>query len=260
MAKFYPMFSGSSGNCTYIGNGKSGILIDAGVSATRIKKALLQYNIEISSIKAIFVTHEHTDHISGIRVLCSRNKIPVYMTEGTMKGLKEKTDLSKVTCNILQEEVCEADMKITYFKTSHDCLESCGYVIETSERKMAVCTDLGIITDDVRNALLGCDLIMIESNHDVMMLQNNQNYPYFLKRRILSEQGHLSNTACAKELVEFIKNGTTRIVLAHLSKENNLPSLALQTSKSVLLSSGLEENDDYLISVASPISGEMIIL
>lgn len=261
MAKFCPMFSGSSGNCTYIGNGNSGILIDAGASATRIKKALTERNIDVCSIKAVFVTHEHTDHVSGIRVLCSNQKIPVYMTQGTMDGMiNRKIDLSNVPVEILKEENYQAGMKITYFNTSHDCAQSCGYVIETSERKIAVCTDLGVISDDVRKAISGCDLVMIESNHDVMMLQNNQNYPYYLKRRIMGEQGHLSNNACATELVQLIKTGTTRIMLAHLSRENNVPALALQTSKTVLLSSGMEENSDYLINVASPCGSDMIVL
>ena len=141
-------------------------------------------------------------------------------------------------------------MFIEPFRISHDCAEGYGYKINTyDDRKVAVATDLGYISKEVKNSLTGCDTIVIEANHDIGMLQNGR-YPYDLKRRILSDKGHLSNMACADLLPYFTENGTTRFVLAHLSAENNIPELAYQTAVCSLSMAGIKENSDYILSVA----------
>ncbi|MBQ2676542.1 MAG: MBL fold metallo-hydrolase [Clostridia bacterium] len=260
MARFCPLFSGSSGNSTYIGTGDGGILIDAGVSAAKIKKALGERDIDLSHIQGIFVTHEHIDHISGIKVLASKNNIPVYLTEGTLQGIKERgMYYDTVDYRILGDETVAADMKITHFATSHDCIDSCGYVVQVGDRKIAVCTDLGVVTDEVKNAISGCDLVMLESNHDIMMLQNGK-YDYALKRRVMSDVGHLSNNACSGELVRLLNSGSTQFVLAHLSRDNNTPDLAFETAKSTLFLAGAQESVDYLLTVAPPSEGKIITL
>lgn len=263
MAKFCPLFSGSSGNSTYIGTHDGGILVDAGVSASRIKKSLDELEIGLDSIKAIFVTHSHTDHISGIKTLASRNNIPVYLTGGTFDGINNANAFSdKIEYHIIEDndETVLDFAKITHFNTSHDCEGSCGFVIDLGSRKIAVCTDLGYVSDEVHNAISGCDLVMLESNHDIQMLQTNTYYPYPLKKRILSDEGHLSNNACADEAAKLLEDGTTRFVLAHLSRENNMPPLAKETTKARLTLSGAKEDSDYRLLVAAPFGNKKILL
>lgn len=256
MASFCPLFSGSSGNCYYIGNGHGGgILIDAGVSAKRLFIAMNQMAIRPNSIESIFVTHEHGDHINGLRVLASHLGCVVYSSAGTLEKLRTFGHLSvgfKAEV-ITGKGVESAGMFIKPFATLHDTCESVGFIINThDQRRVAIATDLGSITDEVRTSMQGSDLVVIESNHDVNMLKNGS-YPIYLKKRILSETGHLSNDCCASELPLMVKSGTTRLVLAHLSRKNNMPQLAYQTALTALAEAGMKEGMDYTLNVA-PVS------
>lgn len=251
MAKFCSLFSSSSGNATFLGISDRGILIDAGVSAKKIKEALLSREIDPYKLDGIFVTHEHSDHIKGIRIIASTYKIPVYATEGTMSAMEENGVINgKFPFEVMPSEgVTAGDLFIKSFRTPHDSRESCGYSITFPHGQRAVvATDIGKITDEIENALFGAELVMLESNHDVAMLQSGP-YPYYLKRRILSDVGHLSNEACAKEAIKLIKKGTSRLFLGHLSTENNFPDLAYQTTLSVLKGEGAKEGTDYLLKV-----------
>lgn len=263
MARFCSLFSSSSGNATYIGSGKTGILIDAGVSAKRIRAALQEREIDPQSIAAIFVTHEHADHIKGVRVLASQLHLPVYATRGTLRGMAEygATD-GDFPCEAIEigGETAVGDLLVRAFPTPHDTPESCGFTVEMpDERKVAVATDIGHITNEVMRGILGCDLVMLESNHDVGMLQNGP-YPYFLKRRILSDVGHLCNDVCADVAVQLVEHGTTRLFLGHLSAENNIPQLAYQTTYAALQEAGATLGRDYTLQVNPRENSEGLIL
>ena len=251
MAKVCPLFSGSSGNSYYIEASGSGILVDAGRSAKQIENAMRANELDIKRVQAIFVTHEHSDHIKGLRVFASRHHIPVYASPGTLQALEGMGELAKVTYAPIAAAGMEVgELFIRSFPTSHDSAESVGYQIELpQERKITLATDLGVLTQPVKECLQGSDLVILESNHDVGMLQNGI-YPYPLKRRILSDTGHLSNHDCADYLPELIRQGTTRILLSHLSHENNTPDLARQTSLCSLQVNGMQENVDYQLYVA----------
>ncbi len=260
MAILCPLFSGSSGNCEYIGYGDSGILIDIGVSAKRLTAALLDNNIKVENINAIFITHEHSDHIAGLRVFVAKRGIPVFCSSKTKAALERDEKIKALDICDFESNVEISNFKITRFSTSHDCEGSSGYKIITPDHKsIAICTDLGYLSDEVKTNLIGCDAVMLESNHDPSMLRNGP-YPLSLKARIASDCGHLSNSCCAEFLPELIKSGTTRIVLGHVSKENNRPQLAYQTAVNCLDVYGFTANVDYSLTVAAPEGGKPIVV
>jgi len=258
MAKFCPLFSGSSGNSTYIEYGGTGVLIDAGCSAKAIKNALEQRNAAPEKVKGIFITHEHGDHTDAVRVFASKYGTPVFATAETIEQMIQSGVMTGdfPVCVIDDSPVAIGDLTVSCFKTSHDAVDSCGYVVKTKKRSFAVCTDLGYVSKTVRDAVTGCDVILFESNHDMEMLKTGP-YSPFLKNRIMSRHGHLSNAACAEELPNFIRNGATRIVLGHISKENNMPDLAYSTTIQRLRLDSMGRND-CLIYTAPPKDGPVI--
>lgn len=252
MARFFNLYSGSKGNATYVGSGSGSILIDAGRTAKQLTDQLRERDIDPALLSGIFITHEHSDHISALAVFLKRYKMPVYATPGTMSALEEYAVLP---ADIVRRVICPGEstecggMQITAFKTAHDSRESCGYRIVTSDdRTISICTDLGELDESAKSGIFGSDLVMLESNHDVRMLKSG-NYPYQLKMRILGKRGHLSNDACSEMLPELVENGTSRIALAHLSKENNYPYIAENAAKLRLQQSGAEIGRDCLLSV-----------
>ncbi len=261
MSVFCPLFSGSSGNCEYIGYNGKGILIDAGVSAKRISEALTAKSIDISGVLAILVTHEHTDHITGLRVFAAKHKIPVYASYRTVAALSADEKLtSSVSLVPFFKNVKIGEFTVERFDTSHDCEGSSGYKVTAPDGRIAsVCTDLGCITSSVKDALLGSHLVMLESNHDVSMLRNGP-YPLSLKQRIASDHGHLSNNCCADFLPELIDSGTVRIVLGHLSKENNRPKIARDCAISFLKLKDYLPDRDYYLHIAAETDGTMMVI
>lgn len=251
MARFCPLFSGSSGNCTYIATAAGGLLVDAGVSAKRIETALREREVDPRTLRAILVTHEHTDHTAGVRVLAKRYGLPVYASEGTLLGMEGTIDTT-TEIHRMPDELAVADMGVRAFALSHDAHQPTGYEITLPDgRRLAVLTDTGIITDEHRRILKQCDVVLIESNHDTAMLRTGP-YPYPLKERILGEHGHLSNTDCAALLPYLVEAGVTRLVLGHLSRENNTPVIARREAISRLAGSGMAEHLDYTLAVAEP--------
>jgi len=257
MARFCTLFSGSGGNCSYIGCGGNGVLIDAGVSAKKIEQALLDREILPQSIQAILITHEHIDHVQGIKTLVKRYHFPLYGSRGTLEALAA-SGLIPPEAELHEMDGVQAvgDMQVRSFRTSHDSAESVGYTVETATgRRVGICTDTGVITKDAWDAVQGCHLVQMESNHDVDMVRFGS-YPYPLKQRILSDNGHLSNDTCAKALPILAQNGATRFVLSHLSPNNNTPTLAYATSLNALTDAGLTSGIDYILKVSAPISEE----
>ena len=260
MARFCSLFSSSRGNCTYIGASDGGILIDCGVSANRIGETLSSLDVDLHSIRAIFITHEHTDHIAGLRVFASKHHIPVFASKGTIRALEYMDVCGSFSLSAVDAQGAEAaGMFIRPFPLSHDAEQPVGYTVETADgRRIAVATDTGIVTDEILSAVSGSDLVLLESNHDVGMLQTGP-YPYTVKRRILSDKGHLCNDVCAETAVRLLESGTTRFCLAHLSRDNNMPRLAYQTTYSEMQLCGATEGSDYLLRVAGG-EPEMMVL
>ncbi|MEG0614625.1 MAG: MBL fold metallo-hydrolase, partial [Oscillospiraceae bacterium] len=256
LARIYPLFSSSKGNATFVGTPSAGVLIDAGVTYKRLNEGLLRCGLTVDAVKAVFVTHEHSDHVKGISVLTKAKKIPVYAQKITLENLISQGIIHSEGFEIRGVvEIC--GMKISAFETPHDTEQSCGYqIITLDNRKCAVCTDLGHVTATVDENLCGCDLVLLEANYDEKMLRNGC-YPEYLKSRISSQNGHLSNNDCANYVKKLIEKGTTRVILGHLSQENNSPKAA---ENAVFLKlSQYVRNIDYILQVA-PVetSGECV--
>lgn len=251
MIRFCPLFSGSSGNSTYLSCGSTAVLVDAGGNCKRITQALERMGQSLARLNAIFITHEHSDHVSALKVLLKRCSVPVYGSVQTLEYLIYHDLLPAGTVvEEMEGLVTLPDFSVTAFDTPHDSEHSLGYRFDCADgRSVGVATDMGCYTETVHSHLCGCDLVLLESNYDPRMLESSS-YPYYLKRRIRSERGHLSNDCCAAAASRLVQSGTTRLVLAHLSKENNYELLARQTTRTALEAGGMAENRDYLLEVA----------
>lgn len=251
MAKAVPLFSGSKGNSYYIGSSGEGVLIDAGRNCKQIELAMEANNLSMSSVGAVFVTHEHIDHCAAVKVLVKKYRIPVYASSGTMNALINGGKLpADAELHIIEDEAEIGSLLVKRIDTPHDAAESCCYHVTAPDGKRAlIATDMGYMTRQVREAAMNSDFAVIESNHDIEMLKTGP-YPYVLKRRILSDKGHLSNEACAAELSELVRSGTLRLMLGHLSEQNNTPQIALRTSAAELARAGMKLNSDFTLDVA----------
>lgn len=233
--KAYTLFSSSKGNCTYVEYGEDRMLIDAGVSCRLISSALSSVGADIRAIDAVFVSHEHSDHTKGLQVLSKRCRLPIYTDALCMQ-------LIAVGCPEAQEHLVPVeagdtvyigDIKVEIFPTSHDSVRSFCYRITAGDSCLGFATDTGCVSEEVQNAVFGCDGVVIESNYDEEMLQNGP-YCAFLKKRIAGKRGHLSNGECACLAPVLARCGTRSIVLAHLSETNNTPALAYSASRGKL--------------------------
>ena len=233
--KFGTIASGSSGNCLYAGNENSNILIDAGISCKRIIEGLKSFELEGKHIQGILVTHEHTDHVSGLGVLSRKFHIPIYGTEKTLKKILEMEQLGKIDkdlfCPIQPGKAFSiGGIGIESFTISHDAADPVSYILHEGNKKIGMVTDLGYYDERIVGHLKESDLLYVEANHDIHMVQAGP-YPYYLKRRILSDHGHLCNEKAAQLVVELMNDHLEHVILGHLSKENNYPDLALATVK-----------------------------
>lgn len=247
--------SGSSGNCIYAGSGGSHILIDAGISRKKIEEGLKEIGVAPEELSGILVTHEHSDHIQGIGVFSRKYQIPIYATQGTIRGIRSYKSLGKMPEGLyhavtIDEPFLIGELKIKPFAISHDALEPSGFRIENQEKKIAVATDLGIYNDYTVENLKDVNAVVLEANHDVHMVEVGP-YPYPLKQRVLGNQGHLSNELSGRLLCDILHDNLQCVMLGHLSKDNNYESLAYETVKlEVTLGNTPYSGDDVHIVVA----------
>lgn len=254
------LYSGSGGNCIYFSVGKTSILIDAGKSAKALCTSLSSIGADISEISAIFITHEHCDHVSALETLCKKHSIPVHLTEGSAEKF-DRTPCSSVLCRAVRHPTvfCETvgEVKVTSFRTPHDSRMSVGYRIEFTDgdgyHAVGVATDIGHVTDSIVRGLEGCEAVVLEANHDLDMLADGP-YPHHLKVRIRSPKGHLSNPDSAQLAAHLVSTGTKGFILAHLSAENNLPEIAYDEVYAAI------SDESVRLWVASPDSPTELIL
>lgn len=244
--RFCSLASGSSGNCQYIETDKVKLLVDAGLSGKKIQESLISIEVDPSTINGILVTHEHKDHIHGIGILSRRFNIPIYANEKTWISMEsqigEVKEENKITFNT--DKTFEInDLNIHPFMISHDAIEPVGYSFYYKDIKISLVTDTGCVSEEVKENIKNSHLLLIESNHDVEMLKVGK-YPWYLKRRILGEHGHLSNDDAGKLLAEVLCGKNECILLGHLSKENNFPELAYQTVANILTEKGINVTKD----------------
>ncbi|MCL2571643.1 MAG: MBL fold metallo-hydrolase [Defluviitaleaceae bacterium] len=255
--RFSTIVSGSSGNCTYVGLCGQHLLVDAGLSGKRIQHGLNQ--LDIPKPTAILITHEHSDHIAGAGIMARRLDIPIYATPLTWRFFLRHKKLGplkeeQVKHIIPGQPTMIGNAKVTAFDVPHDAIQPVGYIFEEDSKKIALTTDLGKPTDIVLEYLQKANILLIESNHDVEMVEKGK-YHRDLKDRVLSSRGHLSNAACGQLITEVAWEGLKHVILGHLSEENNTPMLAFDTVDRILDAHNIKVNltvaDRYYV-------GEMI--
>ena len=248
--------SGSSGNCIYVGSDHTHLLVDTGISKKRIEAGLKELEIKGEELDGILITHEHSDHIQGLGVFSRKYEIPIYGTPGTVAGIQAASGLGELPSGLLHTIQIDqgfqlGDIAVEPFAISHDANEPSGYRLENDGRSVAIATDLGRYDDYTVEKLKNLDAVLLEANHDVHMLEVGA-YPYYLKQRILGDKGHLSNELSGMLLCDILHSDLKKIVLGHLSKENNYERLAYETVKlEVTLGDNDYRGDELDLTVAS---------
>lgn len=250
--EFCSIYSGSSGNCLYVATGNTKILIDSGLTGKKIQEGLKEIGVSPNDIDAMVITHEHSDHIKSAGILSRRFNIPIYAntkTWGAMTG--SLGDIKEENIKVFEGyDIFEiGDIYVKPFEIPHDAASPCGYSFMNGKNKISVATDIGCVTDEIKNNIKDSELILLEANHDVEMLKVGP-YPYQLKRRVLSDVGHLSNENAGNAIVEILNSKMKKVILGHLSKTNNYPELALRTVISVLQMNGIKDGEDIEIDIA----------
>ena len=245
--------SGSKGNCTFIEGDKTRILIDCGLNKTELERRLSIIGIDPSSIDSILITHEHSDHIAGLNSFAKKYGCRVFAHPATWNAMEAKIKgIPTSNCfNITSRDFNVNELDIQAFSLSHDSAHCLGYSVLEGAKKVSTATDLGFITDSIISQLADSSLVILETNHDIERLNLNPRYPYYLKQRILSNQGHLNNKDSAYAVLKMLGYGIRGLVCAHLSEENNTPELVLSTLNKVVASQGGELAKEINVDVAS---------
>ncbi len=250
MTVFRTLVSGSSGNAVVFSENGTNILIDCGVSGKCIAALLNEAGIAPERLNCILVTHEHIDHTNGVGVLSRKYNIPVVASVGTWHGMSiGKIQEHNMVMFSDFRDIYFGDAAITPFEIPHDANMPTGYIIKCGSKKYAIATDIGHITPIVQNAIKGCNAVLLEANYDADMLESGS-YPYALKQRISGDFGHLCNSETAKLAAHLVKNGTDRLILGHLSNENNTSELAFHTVATNFEYEGIKLGKDVLMTVA----------
>lgn len=242
--------SGSSGNCTLVSAGSTHILIDAGISMKRIRTALAGFGLALGDLSGILITHSHSDHISGLAMLVKHTKLSIYAPHIVAGALCRAVAGVEncITEIVVGEPFALGQAVVTAFHTSHDTEQSVGYIIE-ADCRFGFCTDTGCVTEDMLRMLCASDAVLLEANHDVDMLRNGP-YPFYLKKRILSDRGHLSNEDCGELAVRLARSGARAVILGHLSHENNTPQAARDAVWKALECAGFDPCGQIRLCVA----------
>ncbi len=249
---FATLASGSSGNAILVGEDNRSFLVDCGITVKRLVDNLHMINTSELQLEGVIITHEHGDHIRGVGALARKLKIPVYATDGLWQEMGES--LGKINPEqkiIIKNEIELAGMRIRLVPTSHDSRESYGLKIVGKQHILGIATDSGMITENMHRELRGCDAYIVEANHDQQRLWQGR-YPWYLKKRIDSNRGHLSNLQLAEALREWLMENTQKVVLAHLSEENNTPEIALSTVLKILKDSSVKKRCSRLKMRVAP--------
>lgn len=251
MFQFCSLYSGSSGNCSFVQTNTTKILIDAGESTKKIVEALDSIEIDPFSINAIIITHEHSDHVKGLGTISKKFHIPVFANKETWDAMptqKQKIEEDKINYFTF-EDFNIGDIKIKPFSIPHDAANPCGFNLYNKNKKISIATDIGHIDQDIIDSLSDSSFLLLESNYEPEILKCSS-YPYILKERIKGPNGHLSNTDAGKTISFLVNHGLTNVMLGHLSKENNFPELAYKTVVEELIENNISENC-LKLSVAS---------
>ena len=249
--KIHVLASGSTGNAIFIDMDETKVLVDAGISTRRIKQSLDSLGEKVEDLDGVFITHEHRDHVNGLTSLLKKYKIPAYTRPDTWQSMYCRSALPDSCCNDLKDSLDIGNIKIEPFSISHDAADPVGFQLFGKGKKVSVATDLGFVTPTVKEALSLSDVLVLESNHDVDMLKNGS-YPWYLKKRILSNRGHLANNDAGWTLANLNRKSHTHVFLAHLSQENNCPELAKDTVAKILTSQGCELDKDISLHLTYP--------
>lgn len=253
--KLCSIASGSSGNCIFAGSDETSLLVDAGISGKRIEQGLNTIGFDCMDIDGILITHEHSDHVGGLGVLARRYELPIYATKKTWEAILKLPNLGKIPEGLFHEieadrETRIGDMTVEPFSISHDAADPVGFRFSSGKKSAAVATDMGTYSEYTIRHLQYLDVLLLEANHDVNMLEAGR-YPYPLKRRIMSDKGHLSNERSGQLLGEVLHDNMKQIILGHLSAENNYPALAFETvCAEVTMGENPYKSKDFSISVA----------
>lgn len=254
MLKFISFGSGSSGNCYYLYNDTEGLIIDAGVGVRTLKKYLNQYGLSFKNLKYVLITHDHADHIKSVGSISNDYELEVYSTQNVHAGIDRNYCVKKKIAATRKhyvkpgEEFVLGGFTVTAFHVPHDSTDNVGYKVTYDGMTFTLMTDVGHVTDEMKQIIGESDYLVIEANHDLEMLQRG-NYPEYLKKRITCGTGHLNNVACANALVENATQRLKHVWLCHLSEENNHPDLALKTIEEVLRSNGIVAGKDFELDV-----------
>ena len=257
MITAYTLFFFSVGNSIYVKDGKTEILIDAGKSALSVEKSLASVATSIENLSAIFVTHEHSDHVSALEVISKKYSIPIHITSPSLDFISRSSKYIQKNAveHCVKYEQSIGSLHLSSFAIPHDSVQNVGYKITSDDGDtLGIATDMGHVTDEIKESLFGCKNVIVESNHDRDMLIYGK-YPDFLKNRILSDNGHLSNEDCASLVCALANAGTINFTLAHLSRENNTPEAAFFASRNALDRLGFK---DVYLGIASPTCAVMV--